>query len=62
MFLKGKANIDVVDNIPLHFSSFHVFLAGGLGCRVRMEDQSPEHLNMAYFYKYFSVSQTEAKK
>lgn len=32
----------------------------GAGGGVRMEDQSPEHLNMAYFYKYFSVSQTEA--
>lgn len=34
---------------------------GGRGT-VRMEDQSPEHLKMAYFYKYFSVSQTEAEK
>lgn len=58
MFLKGKANIDVVDNIPLHFSSFHVFLAGVWRGGVRMEDQSSEHLNMAYFYKYFSVRRT----
>lgn len=54
MFLKGKANIDVVDNILLLF----MFSLGAL----RMEVESPEHLKMAYFYKYFSVSQTEAEK
>lgn len=54
MFSKGKANIDVVDNILLLF----MFSWGA----VRLEDKSREHLKMAYFYKCFSISQTQAEK